>query len=48
VRLQPTLAALVVQYTFIPHEKINQVIEWLAAAVRAAVPQVRQLSEVRS
>jgi CRISPR-associated protein Cas1 len=33
VRLQPTLAALVVQNAVVPLEKINQIIEWLAAAV---------------
>jgi CRISPR-associated protein Cas1 len=33
VRLQPTLAALVVQNAVAPQEKINQIIEWLAAAV---------------
>jgi CRISP-associated protein Cas1 len=32
VRLQPTLAALVVQNALVPQEKIDQIIEWLASA----------------
>jgi CRISPR-associated protein Cas1 len=33
VRLQPTLAALVLQKAVVPQETMNQTIEWLAAAV---------------
>jgi CRISP-associated protein Cas1 len=36
VRLQPTLAALVVQNAFIPREKFDQIVEWLASVVRSA------------
>ena len=35
VRLQPTLAALVVQNASVPQQNINQVIEWLAAEVKS-------------